>query len=90
MIARSSTALVEGARVRLLVDGCGEVEGEGEVHFAAGALGRVASVDLYDNDQGVVVTVVVDGGVANNFDHLDGPLSNFLELAPEPAVERAT
>jgi hypothetical protein len=45
----------------------------------------VDSIDRYDNDQGVVVTVVIwvdssrGQAIVNAFDELDGPIEQFVE-----------
>jgi sensor domain CHASE-containing protein len=88
MMPREQAATLKpGERVRVLVDGCGDVEGEGELSFAAGEILTVDRVDTYrDEPQGLSVIVYADNGVVNVFDETDyGGLYPFERLAPPEA-----
>lgn len=58
-------------RVRVLCDGIGDVDGEGELTFAAGEILTVAAVDTFRAPQGFAVTVYAANGVVNVFDEAD-------------------
>ena len=58
-------------RVRILVNGCGDVDGEGHRTYKAGEIVTVDSLAEYGHDQGLAITVVTENGVVNVFDARD-------------------
>ena len=86
------SGLSPGSRVRALVECVGDDEHGVELRLPPGALGVVDRIDLFDNTQGVAITVALDAGIVNVFDQEDGPIGQVLELtdeppaAPEPAI----
>ena len=80
------TTLGVGSRVQALVECSGEGDDGRQLTLPPGALGTVDMIDLYDDDQGVVVTVAFDAGITNAFDYGDGPLGQSLRLVDERAA----
>jgi hypothetical protein len=69
-------------RVRILCGGMGEVDGEGELTFAAGEIVTVVQIDTYRDPQGFAVAISADNGVVNVFDESDfGGLYPFERVA---------
>jgi hypothetical protein len=71
-------------KVRVLCGGRGEVDGEGDQHFAAGEIVTVVQIDTYSEPQGFAVAISSDNGVVNVFDEGD-----FGGLYPFERVGRA-
>ncbi len=63
--------LVAGDRVRILVNGGGDVDGEGHRTYKAGEIVTIGSLAECNHDQGLAITVVAENGVVNVFDALD-------------------
>ncbi|WFU52214.1 hypothetical protein QA639_21135 [Bradyrhizobium pachyrhizi] len=77
--------LTRGQKVKTLEVTKGADHEDIEHTMQPGADGVVDNIDRYDNDQGVVVTVVIwvdstrERSIVNAYDELDGPIENFLE-----------
>ncbi|WP_316207494.1 hypothetical protein [Bradyrhizobium sp. SZCCHNR3118] len=71
-----------GQNVTVLIETMGADHLDVEHTMPPGSAGVIDSIDRYDNDQGVVFTVVipVDGesAIVNAFDELDGPIEQML------------
>jgi hypothetical protein len=74
-----------GQKVKTLTETKGADHEDIEHTMPAGTDAFVDSIDRYDNDQGVVVTVVIwvdssrGRSIVNAFDELDGPIENFVQ-----------
>lgn len=75
-----------GQEVTTLVETKGADFSDTEYTMPAGAEGFIDDIERYDNDQGVVVTVVIktssddpESYIVNAFDELDGPIANFIK-----------
>lgn len=73
-----------GQPVTVLIETKGADHEEVEHTVPAGASGIIDSIDRYDNDQGIVFTVVIpvdatnESCIVNAFDELDGDITKFL------------
>jgi hypothetical protein len=78
-------SLPVGTKVRALAGGCGGVfsdDGDEEIRgFDPGVLLTIAAIDVYDNWQGLAVTVAAENGVVNVIDAGD-----FDGLYPSAAL----
>jgi DNA-directed RNA polymerase beta subunit len=72
-------------KVKTLTETKGADYNDVEHTMPPGTEAFVDSIDRYDNDQGVVVTVVIwvdssrGQAIVNAFDELDGPIEQFVE-----------
>jgi hypothetical protein len=74
-----------GQKVKTLTEAKGADHEDVEHTAPPGTEAFVDSIERYDNDQGVVVTVVIwvdssqGRAIVNAFDELDGPIEQFVE-----------
>ncbi|WP_396604824.1 hypothetical protein ACFLEY_22115 [Bradyrhizobium sp. YCK136] len=73
-----------GQQVTVLIETKGADHEDIEHTVPAGAAGIIDSIDRYDNDQGIVFTVVIpvdasnERCIVNAFDELDGDIANII------------
>jgi hypothetical protein len=74
-----------GQRVKMLVETKGADHEDIEHTLPAGSTGIIDTIERFTNDQGVnfAIWIPIDEkggrGIINQFDELDGPISNFIE-----------
>ncbi|GAB9152548.1 hypothetical protein [Bradyrhizobium diazoefficiens] len=73
-----------GQPVTVLIETKGADHDDVEHTVPAGSAGIIDSIDRYDNDQGIVFTVVIpvdasnERCIVNAFDELDGDIANII------------
>jgi hypothetical protein len=74
-----------GQRVKMLVETKGADHEDIEHTLPAGSTGIIDSIQRFTNDQGVNFAIWIPvnekevSGIINQFDELDGPITNFIE-----------
>ncbi|MHC2552435.1 hypothetical protein [Bradyrhizobium elkanii] len=71
-----------GQQVTVLIETMGADHEDIEHTMPAGSAGIIDSIDRYDNDQGIVFTVVIrvdaERCIVNAFDELDGDINTMI------------